>query len=100
MPAEARRDRMILEALDAGRIDRIEYPAQAIRFGHSLNIVALGGLSPIPFRALGALWHPLPRVARQPTPGVIKSKWRRSIRTRWCMLADSLGPEEIGNLSI
>jgi hypothetical protein len=44
VPAEARRGRMMLDALDAGRmIDRIEYPVQAIRFGRTLTIVALGG---------------------------------------------------------
>lgn len=43
-PAEARRGRMMLDALDAGRaIDRIEYPVQAIRFGQTLTMVALGG---------------------------------------------------------
>jgi hypothetical protein len=44
VPAEARRARMMLDALDAGRvIDRIEYPVHAIRFGRTLTIVALGG---------------------------------------------------------
>jgi hypothetical protein len=44
VPAEARRGRMMLDALDAGRmIDRIEYPVHAIRFGRTLTIVALGG---------------------------------------------------------
>jgi hypothetical protein len=35
---------MMLDALDAGHmIDRMEYPVQAIRFGRTLTIVALGG---------------------------------------------------------
>jgi hypothetical protein len=35
---------MMLDALDARRtIDRVEYPVQAIRFGRSLTLVALGG---------------------------------------------------------
>src|SRR5262249_51771180 len=44
VPAEVRRGRMMLDALDAGRmIDRVQYPVQAIRFGRTLTIVALGG---------------------------------------------------------
>jgi hypothetical protein len=44
VPAEARRGRMMLDALDRGRkIDLVEYPVQAIRFGRTLTIVALGG---------------------------------------------------------
>jgi neutral ceramidase len=43
-PAEVRRGRMMIDGLDAGhRIDRMEYPVQAIRFGGTLTIVALGG---------------------------------------------------------
>ena len=43
-PAEARRGRMMLDALDAGRtIDTIEYPVQVVRFGRTLTMVALGG---------------------------------------------------------
>jgi neutral ceramidase len=44
LPAKARRAGMILAALDAGKkIDTVEYPVQAIRFGRSLTLVALGG---------------------------------------------------------
>lgn len=44
VPAQARRARMMLDALDAGRmIDRIDYPVQAVRFGQGLTLVALGG---------------------------------------------------------
>lgn len=43
-PALARRGQMMLDALKAGKvIDRIPYPVQAVRFGRSLTIVALGG---------------------------------------------------------
>ena len=42
--AQARRARMILTALDSGQqVNRIEYPIQAVRFGHTLTLVALGG---------------------------------------------------------
>jgi hypothetical protein len=42
--AQGRRAQMMLKALDAGKtIDRIEYPVQAVRFGRSLTLVALGG---------------------------------------------------------
>jgi neutral ceramidase len=44
LAARARRGRMMLDALDAGRrIDTIEYPVQAVRFGRALTLVALGG---------------------------------------------------------
>ncbi len=44
LAARARRGRMMLDALDAGRkIDSIEYPVQAVRFGRGLTLVALGG---------------------------------------------------------
>jgi hypothetical protein len=44
VPAQVRRGEMMLKALDAGRkVDRIEYPVQAVRFGRSLTLVALGG---------------------------------------------------------
>ncbi|HEY2014970.1 MAG TPA: neutral/alkaline non-lysosomal ceramidase N-terminal domain-containing protein [Bryobacteraceae bacterium] len=44
VPANARRAGLMLQALDAGKpIDRIDYPVQAVRFGHSLTLVALGG---------------------------------------------------------
>jgi len=44
LAAQARRARMMLDALDAGRtIDRIDYPVQAVRFGRALTLVALGG---------------------------------------------------------
>jgi putative heme-binding domain-containing protein len=44
LAAQARRGRMMLDALDThATIDRIEYPVQAVRFGHGLTLVALGG---------------------------------------------------------
>jgi neutral ceramidase len=44
VPAQARRAQLMLNALDAGKpIDRIDYPVQAVRFGNSLTLVALGG---------------------------------------------------------
>ncbi len=44
VPAQVRRAQMMLKALDEGRrIDRIEYPVQAVRFGSGLTLVALGG---------------------------------------------------------
>jgi hypothetical protein len=44
VPAQARRAALMLQSLDAGkRIDAIDYPVQAVRFGHSLTVIALGG---------------------------------------------------------
>jgi len=44
LPAKTRRAAMMLKALDAGRtIDTVQYPVEAIRFGRSLTLVALGG---------------------------------------------------------
>lgn len=44
LAAQARRGHMMLDALDAGRkIDAIDYPVQAVRFGRGLTLVALGG---------------------------------------------------------
>ena len=44
VPAQARRGEMMLKELDAGRkIGRLDYPLQAIRFGNSLTLLALGG---------------------------------------------------------
>jgi hypothetical protein len=44
VPAQVRRAQMMLKALDAGEaIGRIDYPVQAVRFGGSLTLVALGG---------------------------------------------------------
>jgi neutral ceramidase len=44
LPAKTRRAAMMLKALDAGRkIDTIEYPVEAICFGRSLTLIALGG---------------------------------------------------------
>ncbi len=44
VPAQARRARMMLKALDAGKdIEKVEYPVQAVRFGRGLTLVALGG---------------------------------------------------------
>ncbi len=44
VPAVARRAELMLKAMDAGRrIDVVEYPVQAVRFGRSLTLLALGG---------------------------------------------------------
>ena len=44
IPAVVRRAELMLKALDAGRpIDEVEYPVEAVRFGHSLTLLALGG---------------------------------------------------------
>jgi len=44
VPANARRAGLMLKAIDAGkRIDQIDYPVQAVRFGKSLTLLALGG---------------------------------------------------------
>ena len=44
VPAQARRGEMMLKELDAGRKPgRLDYPLQAIRFGNSLTLLALGG---------------------------------------------------------
>jgi hypothetical protein len=44
LAAQVRRAQMTLKALDAGKvIDRIDYPVQAVRFGHDLTLIALGG---------------------------------------------------------
>jgi len=44
VPAQARRGEMMLKELDAGRkIGRLDYPLQAVRFGNSLTLLALGG---------------------------------------------------------
>jgi hypothetical protein len=44
VPAVVRRAELMLKALDAGRrIDEVEYPVAAVRFGHSLTLLALGG---------------------------------------------------------
>ncbi len=44
VPANARRAGLMLAALDAGkRIDRVEYPVEALRFGRALTVLALGG---------------------------------------------------------
>jgi len=44
VPAVVRRAELMLKAMDAGqRIDKVEYPVEAIRFGHSLTLLALGG---------------------------------------------------------
>lgn len=44
LAAKARRAEMMLTALDSGKkIDTVEYPVEAFRFGRSLTIVALGG---------------------------------------------------------
>jgi neutral ceramidase len=44
VPAQVRRGEMMLKALDVGKkVGEIEYPVQAVRFGRSLTLVALGG---------------------------------------------------------
>ena len=44
LPAGVRRAELMLKALDAGqKIDQVEYPIQAAKFGHSLTLIALGG---------------------------------------------------------
>lgn len=44
VPAEVRRAQLMLKAIDSGRqIDQVPYPVEAVRFGHSLTILALGG---------------------------------------------------------
>jgi len=44
LAAQVRRAQMMLNALDSGNaIDRIEYPVQAVRFGHDLTLIVLGG---------------------------------------------------------
>jgi hypothetical protein len=44
VPAQVRRGEMMLKALDAGRnLDRLDYPLQAVRFGKTLTLLALGG---------------------------------------------------------
>jgi len=44
VPAQARRAALMLQALDGGkRIDELDYPVQAVHFGHSLTVIALGG---------------------------------------------------------
>ena len=44
VPAQVRRGEIMIKALDTGRrVDRIDYPLQAARFGRSLTLLALGG---------------------------------------------------------
>ncbi|HJZ95736.1 MAG TPA: neutral/alkaline non-lysosomal ceramidase N-terminal domain-containing protein [Candidatus Solibacter sp.] len=44
VPAQVRRGEMMLKELDAGRkLGRLDYPLQAVRFGKSLTLLALGG---------------------------------------------------------
>jgi hypothetical protein len=44
VPAQARRGEIMIKALDAGkRVDRLDYPLQAVRFGNTLTLLALGG---------------------------------------------------------
>ena len=44
VPANVRRAELMLKALDAGkRIDEVDCPVEAVRFGHSLTLIALGG---------------------------------------------------------
>jgi hypothetical protein len=44
VPAQVRRAGIMIKALDAGkRVDRLDYPLQAVRFGHTLTMLALGG---------------------------------------------------------
>ena len=44
VPAQVRRGEMMIQALNSGkRVDRLEYPLQAVRFENSLTVLALGG---------------------------------------------------------
>ena len=44
VPAQVRRAGIMLKALDAGkRVEQLDYPLQAVRFGNTLTLVALGG---------------------------------------------------------
>jgi neutral ceramidase len=44
VPAQVRRGEMMLKELDAGRnLERLDYPLQAVRFGKTLTLLALGG---------------------------------------------------------
>jgi neutral ceramidase len=43
-PAQVRRGEIMMEALDSGKkVDRLDYPLQAVRFGNTLTVLALGG---------------------------------------------------------
>ena len=44
VPAQVRRGEMMLKELDTGKkLDRLDYPLQAVRFGNTLTLLALGG---------------------------------------------------------
>ena len=44
VPAQVRRGEMMIRALDAAKkVDRLDYPLQAVRFGNTLTVLALGG---------------------------------------------------------
>jgi neutral ceramidase len=44
VPAQVRRGEMMIKALDAGKkVGRLDYPLQAVRFGDTLTLLALGG---------------------------------------------------------
>ena len=44
VPAQVRRGEIMIQALDTGKkVDRLDYPLQAVRFGNSLTVLALGG---------------------------------------------------------
>ena len=44
VPAQVRRGEMMLKSLDAGKnLERLDYPLQAVRFGKTLTLLALGG---------------------------------------------------------
>ena len=44
VPAQVRRGEMMIRALDAGKkVGRLDYPLQAVRFGNTLTLLALGG---------------------------------------------------------
>ena len=44
VPAQVRRGEMMIKALDAGKkVGRLDYPLQAVRFGNTLTLLALGG---------------------------------------------------------
>ena len=44
VPAQVRRGEMMIKALDTGKkVGRLDYPLQAVRFGNTLTLLALGG---------------------------------------------------------
>jgi len=44
VPAQVRRGEIMIKTLDSGKkVDRLDYPLQAVRFGNTLTVLALGG---------------------------------------------------------